>query len=242
MFNPQFGVWRSPVARLLWEQEVPGSNPGAPTVRRCNLGVVRNPETAATRRPDACSAAPSRGRSRASRTRPPPGQPGFTNAAGRLYIAVWAPMTSPRSPQLRVPLRRLRPIADACRGSAQRSAPGTGCPTRPCGASTTLPSSSRRFTTCQPTATTLPGFLETSGGTIAVALAAAEGGPGTMRPARDHWPSSAAQFIPIPSCLRNLVRNGFGSRDILTSIEDRLGCWPPVWRYGWRPAEDRNHP
>jgi hypothetical protein len=23
-------VWRSPVARLLWEQEVPGSNPGAP--------------------------------------------------------------------------------------------------------------------------------------------------------------------------------------------------------------------
>ena len=26
----QFGVWRSPVARLLWEQEVPGSNPGAP--------------------------------------------------------------------------------------------------------------------------------------------------------------------------------------------------------------------
>ena len=27
----QFGAWRSPVARLLWEQEVPGSNPGAPT-------------------------------------------------------------------------------------------------------------------------------------------------------------------------------------------------------------------
>ena len=26
------GVWRSPVARLLWEQEVPGSNPGAPMV------------------------------------------------------------------------------------------------------------------------------------------------------------------------------------------------------------------
>ncbi len=25
------GAWRSPVARLLWEQEVPGSNPGAPT-------------------------------------------------------------------------------------------------------------------------------------------------------------------------------------------------------------------
>ena len=26
-----FGAWRSSVARLLWEQEVPGSNPGAPT-------------------------------------------------------------------------------------------------------------------------------------------------------------------------------------------------------------------
>ena len=25
------GAWRSSVARLLWEQEVPGSNPGAPT-------------------------------------------------------------------------------------------------------------------------------------------------------------------------------------------------------------------
>jgi hypothetical protein len=25
------GVWRSLVARLLWEQEVPGSNPGTPT-------------------------------------------------------------------------------------------------------------------------------------------------------------------------------------------------------------------
>ena len=24
------GAWRSSVARLLWEQEVPGSNPGAP--------------------------------------------------------------------------------------------------------------------------------------------------------------------------------------------------------------------
>jgi hypothetical protein len=28
--QPYNGVWRSPVARLLWEQEVPGSNPGAP--------------------------------------------------------------------------------------------------------------------------------------------------------------------------------------------------------------------
>ena len=26
-----YGAWRSSVARLLWEQEVPGSNPGAPT-------------------------------------------------------------------------------------------------------------------------------------------------------------------------------------------------------------------
>jgi hypothetical protein len=25
-----FGAWRSPVAHLLWEQGVPGSNPGAP--------------------------------------------------------------------------------------------------------------------------------------------------------------------------------------------------------------------
>ena|GEM_PF-2836710 len=28
-----FGAWRSPVAHLLWEQGVPGSNPGAPTRR-----------------------------------------------------------------------------------------------------------------------------------------------------------------------------------------------------------------
>ena len=28
------GAWRSSVARLLWEQEVPGSNPGAPTLQR----------------------------------------------------------------------------------------------------------------------------------------------------------------------------------------------------------------
>lgn len=26
-----FGVWRSPVARLLWEQDVEGSNPFTPT-------------------------------------------------------------------------------------------------------------------------------------------------------------------------------------------------------------------
>ena len=28
------GAWRSPVARLVWDQEVPGSNPGAPIQRR----------------------------------------------------------------------------------------------------------------------------------------------------------------------------------------------------------------
>ena len=31
-----FGAWRSPVAHLLWEQGVPGSNPGAPT-RKASL-------------------------------------------------------------------------------------------------------------------------------------------------------------------------------------------------------------
>ena len=38
-FHPLVGAWRSPVARLLWEQEVLGSNPGAPTTFRlptCN--------------------------------------------------------------------------------------------------------------------------------------------------------------------------------------------------------------
>ena len=34
-----FGAWRSSVARLLWEQEVPGSNPGAPTA------LTRDPAT-----------------------------------------------------------------------------------------------------------------------------------------------------------------------------------------------------
>ena len=30
--TPAGGAWRSPVARLLWEQEVPSSNLGAPTI------------------------------------------------------------------------------------------------------------------------------------------------------------------------------------------------------------------
>jgi hypothetical protein len=42
------GVWRSPVARLLWEQEVPGSNPGAPMmstiVTEMGAGKRRKPE------------------------------------------------------------------------------------------------------------------------------------------------------------------------------------------------------
>ncbi len=32
------GAWRSSVARLLWEQEVPGSNPGAPIGNRTRDG------------------------------------------------------------------------------------------------------------------------------------------------------------------------------------------------------------
>ena len=35
-----FGAWRSSVARLLWEQEVPGSNPGAP-IKLFTLSVFR---------------------------------------------------------------------------------------------------------------------------------------------------------------------------------------------------------
>ncbi len=35
-----FGAWRSSVARLLWEQEVPGSNPGAPTRKIARRGCT----------------------------------------------------------------------------------------------------------------------------------------------------------------------------------------------------------
>lgn len=38
------GVWRSPVARLLWEQEVPGSNPGAPTLSDDVRALAEMPE------------------------------------------------------------------------------------------------------------------------------------------------------------------------------------------------------
>jgi hypothetical protein len=34
------GAWRSPVAHLLWEQGVPGSNPGAPTLQRVEMMAV----------------------------------------------------------------------------------------------------------------------------------------------------------------------------------------------------------
>jgi hypothetical protein len=37
---PQIGAWRSLVARLLWEQEVGGSNPLAPTNNFNNLERV----------------------------------------------------------------------------------------------------------------------------------------------------------------------------------------------------------
>ena len=39
------GAWRSLVARLLWEQEAPGSNPGAPTTiaSRVGIGSYRTP-------------------------------------------------------------------------------------------------------------------------------------------------------------------------------------------------------
>ena len=33
MFTTLRGAWRSPVARLLWEQDVGGSNPLAPTIK-----------------------------------------------------------------------------------------------------------------------------------------------------------------------------------------------------------------
>ena len=37
---PQIGAWRSLVARLLWEQEVGGSNPLAPTNDIKHLGIT----------------------------------------------------------------------------------------------------------------------------------------------------------------------------------------------------------
>ncbi len=43
MKAPSDGAWRSPVARLLWEQEVPGSNPGAPTIYRAVFRPIGRP-------------------------------------------------------------------------------------------------------------------------------------------------------------------------------------------------------
>src|SRR5471030_2387592 len=37
LHSPTRGAWRSLVARLLWEQEVPGSSPGAPIMERGTL-------------------------------------------------------------------------------------------------------------------------------------------------------------------------------------------------------------
>jgi hypothetical protein len=37
------GAWRSPVARMLWEHDVAGSNPAAPTSKIKGLRKVRNP-------------------------------------------------------------------------------------------------------------------------------------------------------------------------------------------------------
>ena len=64
-----YGAWRSPVARLLWEQEVPGSNPGAPIeltrfgAGRCSAIRLR---TAGTPRPLPVSWTRERGRGNAS--------------------------------------------------------------------------------------------------------------------------------------------------------------------------------
>ena len=44
-FEPRdiIGAWRSPVARMLWEHDVAGSNPAAPTRTNKGLRIVRNP-------------------------------------------------------------------------------------------------------------------------------------------------------------------------------------------------------
>ena len=48
-FPRYFGTWRSLVARLLWEQDVAGSNPVVPTSRGCGSMVELKPSKLLTR-------------------------------------------------------------------------------------------------------------------------------------------------------------------------------------------------
>ena len=71
--DPDAGVWRSLVARLLWEQDVAGSNPVTPTTRKrpdCNEKLQSGRSSPPSIRASAPSAIASRtARSRAQKTR-----------------------------------------------------------------------------------------------------------------------------------------------------------------------------